>query len=234
MKLNTFTRIVIILAAYLVLKFLGGELGNKILKPINLFVTYLHEFGHAFGALITGGDVIALQVNSDGSGVTTTQGGSRSIIIMGGYIGSAIFGNLLFLIGAKWPKVAQFTTYTLALSMAVSAIVWFNSMYTTTFLLVFALALFFIASKTNLDRDILMFLGLASIIFIIQDFNVGPTSDLKMYAEHMIFLPQTVWMYIWLGLVLLLTFFNFRMIFKGLKFKNTFQAAPAPTKNTPL
>ncbi len=219
MKNNTLVRIIVILVVYLGIKFFGGDIGRMILKPVNLFVTYLHEFGHALGALITGGSVESLQVNEDGSGVTYTRGGSKSVILMGGYIGSAIFGNLLFFIGARKPKIAQFTIYTLATTMAVSAVVWFTSMYTTTFLLVFALGLFFIASKTNLDRDILMFLGLASIIFIVQDFNVGPSSDLKAYAEHLVFIPKTVWMYIWLGIVLILCFFNFKMIFKGLSFK---------------
>lgn len=220
MKNNTLVRILIILTIYLLIKFFGGDIGRMILKPINLFVTYLHEFGHAFGALITGGKVQALQVNEDGSGVTTTLGGSKTIILMGGYIGSAIFGNLLFYIGAKKPKIAQFTVYTLASTMAISAIVWFTSMYTTTFLLIFAIVLYFLASKTNLDRDILMFLGLASIIFIVQDFNVGPSSDLKAYAEHLVIFPSYVWMYIWLAVVIILCFFNFRMIFKGLSFKN--------------
>jgi peptidase M50B-like protein len=218
MKNNTLVRIIIILVVYLAIKYFGGEVGRIVLKPINLFVTYLHEFGHAFGALITGGTVESLQVSADGSGVTTSRGGSRPIIIMGGYIGSAIFGNLLFLIGAKWPKVAQIAIFILASTMAISAIVWHNSLYTSTFLLIFAVALYFIASKTNLDRDMLMFLGLASIIYIIQDFNVGPGSDLKMYAEEMIFIPAFVWKYIWLAIVVILTFFNFRMIFKGLTF----------------
>ncbi len=218
MKNNTLLRIIGIVALYLVIKFLGGEIGQIILKPINLFVTYLHEFGHAFGALITGGEVVSLVVNEDGSGVTTTRGGSKTVILMGGYIGSAIFGNLLFYIGARKAKMAQFTVYTLATSMAIAAIVWFDSMFTTTFLMVFAVVLFILANKTNLDRDILMFLGIASIIFIVQDFNVGPTSDLIAYAEHLVIFSSNVWMYIWLVIVVLLCLFNFRMILKGLKF----------------
>lgn len=219
MKNNTLVRIIIILLIYLGIKIFGGDIGRMILKPINLFVTYLHEFGHALGAIITGGSVESLQVNEDGSGVTYTRGGSKSVILMGGYIGSAIFGNALFYIGAKKPKIAQFTIYTLATTMAVSAVVWFTSIYTTTFLLIFALALFFMASKTRLDRDILMFLGIASIIYIVQDFNVGPSSDLQAYAEHLVIIPKTVWMYIWLAIVLILCFFNFKMILKGLSFK---------------
>lgn len=218
MKNNTIIRIFIILLIYLAIKYLGGEVGRIILWPITLFVTYLHEFGHALGTILTGGSVVSLQVNPDGSGMTTSRGGTRSIIILGGYIGSAIFGNLLFLIGARWPRIAEFTMYTLAATMIVSAIFWFDSFYTTIFLLIFAVVLFFIANKTIYDRDILMFLGLASIIYIIQDFNVGPGSDLKMYAEEMVLIPAVVWKYIWLAVVLILSFFNFRMIYKGLRY----------------
>jgi len=76
--------------------------------------------------------------------------------------------------------------------------------------LAFALGLFFVARYTELDGEILMFLGLASILHIIQDFNVGPRSDLEKYAEVMPFIPVTFWMYIWLGVAILFTFFNLR------------------------
>lgn len=59
-----------------------------------------------------------------------------------------------------------------------------------------------------------MFLGLASVIYIIQDFNVGPTSDLKAYEEEMVFIPAQVWMYIWLGVAVLLLMFNLKMLLR--------------------
>ena len=82
-------------------------------------------------------------------------------------------------------------------------------------LLVFALSLFFIASKTNIDSLLLMFFGLASILYIIQDFNVGPSSDLAQYAKLFVIIPAAMWMYIWLGVALLLFFYNIRLIFSG-------------------
>ena len=215
MEKKTFVHIIIILAIYLGLTYLGGDIGRTILYPINLLVTYLHEFGHALGAILTGGSVQALQINEDGSGFTRTAGGSRGIILMGGYIGSAILGNLLFYIGARKPKVAHITLYVLASLMLLSSVIWFNSLFTTGLLIIFALSLYFIASKTNFEAEVLMFLGLASIIYIVQDFNVGPSSDLKAYADLFIFIPTVVWMYIWLGIVLLLCFANFRLIFKS-------------------
>jgi len=215
MKKNTLIRIIVILIIYLGLRYFGGSVGRTILYPITLLVTFLHEFGHALGAILTGGSVEALQINENGSGFTKTLGGSRGIILIGGYVGSAILGNLLFYIGARKPRIAHITLYVLASIMLISALFWFNSFFTTGLLMVFALILFFIASKTTFEREVLMFLGLASIIYIVQDFNVGPGSDLKAYADLFVIIPTVVWMYIWLGIVLLLCFANFRLIFKG-------------------
>ncbi len=220
MKNKTLIRIIAILFIYLGLRYLGGSVGRTILYPVTLLVTYLHEFGHALGAILTGGSVEALQINEDGSGYTKTIGGSRGVILMGGYIGSAILGNLLFYIGARKPRIAHITLYVLSSLMLISAVFWFNSLFTTGLLIVFALVLYFISNKTNFEAEVLMFLGLASIIYIVQDFNVGPSSDLKAYAELFIFIPAVAWMYIWLGIVLVLCFANFRLIFKGYRSVN--------------
>jgi hypothetical protein len=126
-------------------------------------------------------------------------------------------GNLLFYIGARKPRIAHIALYILASLMLISAVFWFNSFFTTGLLIVFALVLFFIANKTAFEPEVLMFLGFASIIYIVQDFNVGPSSDLQAYADLFVFIPAVVWMYIWLGIVLLLCFANFRLIFKTRK-----------------
>ena len=204
------------LGIYLGLTYYGGTYGKLILYPIRMLVTFLHEFGHAFGALITGGRVANLEIRPDGSGVCWTAGGSRAVILMGGYIGSAIFGNLLFYIGSRANNtVAKTTIYILASIMVFVGLVWFTSLFTTGMLLLFALSLFLIANKTNFDSDILLFFGLASILYIIQDFNVGPTSDLAQYAKIFVVIPAFVWMYLWLGVALLLFFYNIRLIFRN-------------------
>lgn len=177
-------------------------------------VTFLHEFGHGIGAVITGGWVEEIQINKDGSGWTRSVGGNRPIIIMGGYLGSALFGNLLFYVGAKLQRLVKPMLILLVISMLVTGLYWFNSLFTTGVLLGFSAILSFIALKTNLGREVLMFIGLASIIYIIQDFNVGPSSDLQAYAKEMIFLPAAAWMYIWLAIAVVLFLFNLRLLFK--------------------
>ncbi len=211
---NLLVRFLGVLAIYLALVFLGGDIGQTILYPIHLLVTFLHELGHALGALITGGDVLALQVNDDGSGWTKTQGGNLGIILMGGYLGSALLGNILFYIGANGGKIAKGTLFVLMGFMVFAGIMWFNSLWTTGFLLAFSVVLYFLTTKTNLHQEILMFLGLATILYIIQDFNVGPRSDLEKYAELLVFIPVNIWMYIWLAVAVLLTALNIYAILK--------------------
>src|SRR6266446_6649776 len=70
--------------------------------PFRIFVTFIHEGGHAIAALLTGNSVAALSVAANASGETyTTQGGliSQVLVSSAGYIGSMIFGaSLLVLI----------------------------------------------------------------------------------------------------------------------------------------
>lgn len=201
---------------YVLLKFFGGTFGRQALYPVTLLVTFLHEFGHALGAIITGGRVVGLEISPNGSGQTTTLPGSLPVILMGGYLGSAILGNLLFYIGAKRHGWAQPTLVFLAGLMIFAAIVWHENMISSGLLVGFAALLFFIAHKTTWDKDVLMFLGLAAILYIIEDFNVGPSSDLAQF-ESVVGGPSAMWMYLWLALAGGLFFLNLRVIFKNLK-----------------
>ncbi|MBL7809662.1 MAG: M50 family metallopeptidase, partial [Saprospiraceae bacterium] len=193
----------------------GGSFGALVLYPVTLLVTILHEFGHALGALLSGGKVEGLQINPDGSGYTITRGGSAGLVLVGGYLGSAILGNVLFRIGAKHHRLAQGTLITMAVLMALIGLIWFESFTSTGILWAFAASLVFFALKTTWDQDVLMFLGLAAVLYIIQDFNVGPSSDLAMYEQVVGLFPAQIWMYIWLAVAVLMSFWNARNTFRG-------------------
>jgi hypothetical protein len=69
--------------------------------PFRIFVTFIHEGGHAIAALLTGNSVTSLSVAMNASGETyTTQGGliSQFFISSAGYIGSMAFGALLLIL----------------------------------------------------------------------------------------------------------------------------------------
>jgi hypothetical protein len=66
--------------------------------PFRLFVTFIHEGGHALAALVTGNSVESLSIATNASGETyTTQGGlfSQMLVSSAGYIGSMIYGVTL-------------------------------------------------------------------------------------------------------------------------------------------
>ena len=69
--------------------------------PFRIFVTFIHEGGHALAALLTGNSVASLSVAMNASGETyTTQGGiiSQVLISSAGYVGSMAFGALLLVL----------------------------------------------------------------------------------------------------------------------------------------
>jgi Peptidase M50B-like len=203
------TKALMMLVIYLILFYFGGS-AKALLYPVIWLVAFLHETGHAVGALISGGQVLSLQINPDGSGLTTTQGGNIALILMGGYVGSAILGNILFYIGMKRRRLAQTALLFLAGLMIFSMIKWPSSGMSMGLLLVYAAALFYIAMRTTLDQDVILFVGMASVLYIIQDFQVGPSSDLRAYEQHIGIFPAQIWMYIWLAIVLFITYSNVR------------------------
>jgi len=72
--------------------------------PFRIFVTFIHEGGHALAALLTGNSVASLSVATDASGETsTTQGGlvAQFFISSAGYLGSMAFGALLLILIRK-------------------------------------------------------------------------------------------------------------------------------------
>lgn len=69
--------------------------------PFRLFVTFIHEGGHALAALVTGNSVQSLSVAMNASGETYTTGSgllSRMFISSAGYLGAMAFGSLLLVL----------------------------------------------------------------------------------------------------------------------------------------
>ena len=72
--------------------------------PFRIFVTFIHEGGHALAALLTGNSVASLSIATNASGETyTSQGGtiSQMFVASAGYLGSMTFGALLLVLIRK-------------------------------------------------------------------------------------------------------------------------------------
>jgi len=186
----------------------------KLLYPLTLLVTFLHEMSHAFAALLSGGQVLSLQVNPDGGGLCTTQGGNPLLVTAAGYLGSVVFGNLLLRIGLRWAKLAPVVLMCLALFMVTVSFVWYGGTFSFLFTLAFGLLLALLAWKLpRVGRGFLVVAGIYSVLYVIRDFNVGPSSDLMAFSK-MALLPAGIWMYLWLIFAVMITLANVYFLFR--------------------
>lgn len=213
MKNNNLIILILLIGIYLLLKYIIPY-GEYVIYPVNLLVTFLHEFGHSLWALLTWWSVNSIQINSDWSWFATTSWWFRTIVLMWGYIWSAILGNILLYIWSKKKKWSEITIYILAWIMIFTSIIWYSSIISSVILLIIGWLFIFLAKKSEFDSVILQFLWIASLLYIIEDFSVWPSSDLAKFSDIFVILPQSLWMYIWLIIVIVITGFNIKYIFK--------------------
>eukprot|EP01053_Blabericola_migrator_P003436 Blabericola_migrator_1__3435@NODE_2010_length_3428_cov_136_110384_g1276_i0_p2_GENE_NODE_2010_length_3428_cov_136_110384_g1276_i0NODE_2010_length_3428_cov_136_110384_g1276_i0_p2_ORF_typecomplete_len246_score21_92Peptidase_M50B/PF13398_6/8e35NADHu_oxrdase/PF10785_9/58NADHu_oxrdase/PF10785_9/3_8_NODE_2010_length_3428_cov_136_110384_g1276_i026883425 len=89
----------------------------KILAPIKLVVTFLHESSHAIATWMTCGKVVGIEVNEDFGGVTMSRGGHRCITLTAGYIGSVFWGCLFIFL--SFGKTSRYVGATLFIAACV-------------------------------------------------------------------------------------------------------------------
>jgi len=119
--------------------------------PFRIFVTFIHEGGHALAALLTGNSVASLSVETTGSGWTlTTEGGlfSKIFISSAGYLGAMAFGALLLILIRKTVAARIVLLgcgiYVFALTMIfglIKPLVWFTGLTGIPFTLVSGLVI---------------------------------------------------------------------------------------------
>jgi hypothetical protein len=168
-------------------------------------VTFLHELGHALTALATGGHVLALQVNLDGSGVCTTSGGIQAIVLAGGYLGSVLFGNIMLYVAIRHKYFSRMLSGMIAVTMVLVSLIWFSTLSSFVFTALAGGFLLFLFIKVDWSgRAFLLLAGSFSVLYVLHDYQIGPSSDLQAFASIMGLTP-IVWMYIWLGVALFIT-----------------------------
>ena len=97
---------------------------TTLLWPVNLFVTFVHEAGHAIATLITGGTVVGFTVFPDGSGEAEVKGGYLALSLPAGYLGAALFGSALFFLTSRYPKWTRGLSVFLGLSIIILTVLF--------------------------------------------------------------------------------------------------------------
>jgi Peptidase M50B-like len=190
-----------------------------LMYPLRLFVTYVHESGHALAALLTGGQIWEFVVAADGSGHVVSSGGSRWLIAPAGYLGAALFGSCLFFVVNRLPRFANGIAYTLGGAMIVFTLAFVlpNSVQPIALLIGigFGLALIAVAAKLPLMLTLLVLNVLAIITALNAVFDVfilmrvidagSDANDAVNFARNVTpFVPPALIALTWAGIALLL------------------------------
>jgi len=150
----------------------------SIFKPISFYITSVHEVCHGLAAILTGGELVNINLSSQG-GVASSRGGWFPIISMAGYIGTTIIG-LIFLYVSKKESYTDITLWIFSLMMIVLNIIYIESFFNLYFISSIVLSLLIFAStKLHFTRYIAVFL---SSLFIFDSFT-----DAKLYLFSFFF-----------------------------------------------
>ncbi len=206
---NHWQLLVIIVAIFLVWPY-------PLIWPLKMLVVFLHEISHAVAAILTGGRVVAITLSPLQGGTATTAGGNLFVIASAGYIGSLLWGVLLFMIAlrSRWDRsvVAGF-----GIVMMIVAALYMRELFAIAFTI--AVAIIFILVAKFLPRSVndlvLRVIGLTSMIYVPYDIfsdtlvRASQVSDARIIASQFGG-PTIFWGLLWLVI-------SFAVIFETLR-----------------
>lgn len=207
--------------------------------PFRIFVTFIHEGGHALAALLTGNSVRSLSVALNASGETyTTNGGliSQLFVSSAGYVGSMAFGALLLvlirravaarlvLVGSAGLILALTLFYGLFKPIAWGA--WAGIPFTVFAGLFLSVGLFAIARFTSarvasffvsflaVQCILNALLDLKTVFFLASPFGPSVPNDAVNMANAT-GVPAFFWAVIWIGIAFVILWIAMRLYVAG-------------------
>lgn len=192
--------------------------------PFRLLLTLVHELGHGLAALLTGGQFIRFVISPNGAGLAYTAGGWRFVVIPAGYVGVALFGAILILLGRshRWSRIALIVIGAmmglLSLRYGIPTIFsgdLFNGLLTTVSGVIFGLFFLWVGFKAApgwiifllhlvaIEAGLTAFSDLATVIGLSTQFFNAPANDARSMAQ-LTFIPALVWAVLWAVMAVIL------------------------------
>jgi hypothetical protein len=190
---------------------------NRLNYPFRLLLTIVHELGHGLAALLTGGNFIRFVVFPNGAGLAYTAGGWRLVVIPAGYLGVALFGAGLILLGRshRWSRTAMAVIgggmLVLSVRFGLPGLFspqFFSALLTTAGGIIFGGLFLWVALKAApgwivyllhlvaIQAGLTAFSDLTALVGMSTRFFDAPANDAASMAE-LTFLPAFVWAALW-------------------------------------
>ncbi len=170
--------------------------------PFKWFETYFHEISHGIAALLTGGNIVKIELFANGAGLCTTRGGSPLIISYMGYAGAALWGTLIYYTASTHQRVAQAISAFIAILLAITLVFWVADLLTAVIvvtLLVMTLAKFkfsklsYLQVGLQLTGALVLLNSIKSPWYLIDGRHLGDGAALANTTG----LPEIFWVFTW-------------------------------------
>lgn len=119
--------------------------------PFVLLSTWVHEFGHGMGAIISGGSFGNMVIKPELSGLAHTYTGNdfaRVVVLLGGLLGPACAGAIMLILSRRF-GFSKLALLLLTAALLATVIFWAGDMFTRVTVLGFGVIIGFIAIRTN-------------------------------------------------------------------------------------
>ncbi len=212
--------------------------------PIRLFVTFIHEGGHALATLLSFGSVREIELYPNGSGVTVTEGGFRLLISSAGYLSTTLYGAALLLLLRKQASGKSIAIVT-AILMVLLTVFWGGNwlMWLTGLILGVGFLALGVKAKPRITHFVMSFLAVQCILNAFYDlktllylsaFSPAVHTDAKNMTEATgNFIPSVVWGIIWAFISVLMLGVTLLVYYRSLKAKSKVDAIDMPVALLP-
>ncbi|MCP4110898.1 MAG: M50 family metallopeptidase [Desulfobacteraceae bacterium] len=164
---------------------------NPALYPLKVLVVFFHESSHALMTIFTGGEVKEMVVTVQQGGHVLSGGGNRFWTLMAGYLGSLMWGVVIYLVAAR-TRIDKTAMFILGMLVAGIALVFVRNTFGFCFSLLTGVVMMILGIKANeaVNDFILRLIGLTSMIYAPLDIYSDTIqrshlrSDAKMLAEE--------------------------------------------------
>ncbi|MFC1744296.1 M50 family metallopeptidase [Candidatus Riflebacteria bacterium] len=111
-----------------------------IIYPLKLLVVFFHELSHGLAAVLTGGEIIRIEIVAMQGGVCYFKGGIPFITASAGYLGSLLWGVVIYLT-ALFTRKDKEVCFVLGLIILGITLLYIRNLFGFFFCLFFAIAL---------------------------------------------------------------------------------------------
>jgi len=179
------------------------------LYPVKLFVVLMHELSHSFCAVLTGGSIDHIEIREQIGGVCYTHGGISFLVVSSGYLGSMLFGGIIFLL-AQRKGIASIMAWMIGFLTIAVTLLFVRNTFGMLFGIVFGAGLIVLTrfmSKALLETA-LQYLGAMSCLYALVDvkedlLTLQPRLTDASILSGMTGVPAIVWGIAWGALALL-------------------------------